>query len=358
MVKITVIGYNQLTVLSSLSRKNIAIKSLRRIDAKKMSFFVREKDNDKTQKTLRRFNCEITVEKFGIVSKVKSGLKRFGCLIGIIIAMVPFIHFSGRILKVEVTGNVRTDDKIVLSTLGSVGIKVGSERNVDLEKAVDALVEMDEFIAASAKVSGCLLSVEVVESTVVEGKQEGDSVVSLYDCEITGVSVESGTALVKPGDRVPFGKTLIEGVEYSTAGEPLRAVKASGSVYGLVSFSYDTIKPIKYPRLKENKTSTLIYVFGKRIFGKQVSGEKVERTTSRLWSVFPLYAVRETSFVTEFVDVTADEAVAESVKEAITVLAVKHCSASYKVATNYTEKQGHICVNVQIQAEISVGGIR
>ena len=117
MVKITVIGYNQLAVLSSLSRKNIAIKSLRRIDAKNMSFFVREKDNDKTQKTLRRFNCEITVEKFGIVSKVKSGLKRFGCLIGIVIAMVPFIHFSGRILKVEVTGNVRTDDKIVLSTL-------------------------------------------------------------------------------------------------------------------------------------------------------------------------------------------------------------------------------------------------
>lgn len=45
MVKITVIGYNQLAVLSSLSRKNIAIKSLRRIDAKNMSFFVREKDN-------------------------------------------------------------------------------------------------------------------------------------------------------------------------------------------------------------------------------------------------------------------------------------------------------------------------
>ena len=63
-------------------------------------------------------------------------------------------------------------------------------------------------------------------------------------------------------------------------------------------------------------------------------------------------------FCYEFVDVTADEAVAESVKEAITVLAIKHCSASYKVVTNYTEKQGYICINVQIQAEISVGGIR
>lgn len=358
MVKVSVSGYNQLAVLSGLTKKNISIRSLKRKDAKTMSFIIKGKAQAVVKEYLKRFNCEAQFQSFGFWEKLKSLSKRFGCLVGIAVAMVPFVYFSGRILKVEVTGNVRFDDKVIISALSEQGIKVYSGNKVDTNKIVGILVNMPQFVAASCEMRGCVLSVNVMEATVVDCEQSGDSIVCLYDCEITEVITECGTALVKPGDRVPMGSTLIEGVEYSSNGEPIRSVKAKGIVYGKVSFSFDTVKPLKDKIKTIEKSQLSLYLFGKKIIGNEMSGNDIMRSRNRLWSFLPIYVVRETLYGYDYKEILPEQALDAAVKEGITALAIKHRSPSYSVTTYHKEDNGFIKVNVQITAEISVGGIK
>ena len=131
--------------------------------------------------------------------------------------------------------------------------------------------EIEEVGFANCYFDGGKLTVQIKEVHVKEEEEEYSKIVADRDCIITRVLVYSGTALVKAGDVVKKGDTLIEGyidTAHDTEENERLTVPADGLVYAETAYvKRITIgdKVIETRRTGESWKTTDIYLFGKLI---------------------------------------------------------------------------------------------
>lgn len=364
-VRFEVTGLNQIKLLNTLGREGITVIKLNKYSQKLMCFTVKGKEKTKTINILQKQGFDFT-----IVSEISSNktfkliLLRAGLIVGMAATVALSVFASKFLWRIEITGNERVNELTIIRTLKDTGISIGQKKSFDLHVAEEALMNLSDISVASVQVVGTTLRIDIVESSVTTPEKGIGDIVSLFDAEITRITVNSGTSKVKIGDRVPIGSTLIEGVDYDTEGNPLVDVTAQGAVYGKVNFTYSEISSLSGGFVRTGKVieSTVIKLFGLNI-GKEKHVDflyESEKTVTQIGSFFPLYAETTRYFeLTPQLEISLDK-LSESIKEkAINNLVIKAGGSAIEATVNAVQIVDKVYkVTVHIQAEISIGGRR
>ena len=240
-------------LVNQLREKKIALYNVR-IDEEQLVFVVYGEDVDKAiellndkKKTYRVVEIRRKKSWKKIVKEhLVSGFSWFLVVAAIFVA-------SRFCYKVDVVA----DDIVLKNQVESILVEEGY-RGVFLKSKVDREALKQKILSSTSDTA--YADVELIGGRLVvsikqahKQMQESAEYTAIYaecDCVITKIFVESGTALVKEGDRVVKGQKLIDG--YIDLKDPLdpqnvkQPVKAKGLVYGKVWKSSRLVLPDKY----------------------------------------------------------------------------------------------------------------
>ena len=159
----------------------------------------------------------------------------------LILTAVLVAFLSNIVWCVDVSGNENVSASSIISDLEECGLSVGKIwGKIDLGEIETAFLKVRQDVGwININRSGTVAYVTVKESDMgAEEKPEApeySNIVAKEDCVIESVSVKSGTAVVKVGDAVTKGDTLILGV--ISQGDVSALCQAEGEVIGRVNCS-------------------------------------------------------------------------------------------------------------------------
>ncbi len=203
-------------------------------------------DLPKIKEIAKKCEVELKTAEYDTIGKqLFPYRKRFGLIIGLILAVFIAVYFSDRIVTIEISGNTSISDEVILAALSEVDIKPGVlVHSIDLEKCGNRLPFLIDGVAwVGMHRTGNRIVVQIRETAPIPQKVKGRvpcNVVSTHDAEITSILARNGFAMFKKGDYVPKGALLISGVIQSKTGRT-SVSHAMGEVRGIynetVSFS-------------------------------------------------------------------------------------------------------------------------
>ncbi len=364
-VRFEVSGLNQLRLLNTFVKEDIYIKRPDRKSQNLIYFSIDAKDKTRAIEIMEKLGFVYTIiDETNLKRLIKKAIPRLGLPIGIIVMIILSVYASSFLWKIEINGNARVDELTIVRTLRQNEISIGKKICFNADSVEEALLQLDGISAVSAYLVGTTLKIDVIESAEVSPPKMTGDIISLYDAEVTRIIVNSGTAKVKIGDRVPIGATLIEGVEYNTAGEPLMETDAQGEVFGKANFTYSETASLLggYRRTGNKIKNTVIKFFGFEISkrSEEMPGYESETTITRIGNLFPLYAVTTTYYELEQLpDKTLEELEKEIKDKAINNLII--CAGGSEIASTSNSliiSDKIYKITIHIEAEVSIGGKR
>ena len=251
-------------LVNQLREKKIALYDVR-IEGDELVFVVYGDDVDKTIELLndkkKTYRISSIRRKKPWKKIVKEHLVSGFSWILVVVAIFVASRFC---YKVEVVA----DDIALKSQVESILVEEGY-RGVFLKSKVDTaalklkiLSSTSDTAYADVELSGGRLVVSVKQAhKQMQDNPEYSAIYAECDCVITKIFVESGTALVKEGDRVAKGQKLIDG--YIDLKDPLdpenvkQPVQAKGLVYGKVWMSTRLSLPSTYIVLERTGNVTI-----------------------------------------------------------------------------------------------------
>ena len=187
--------------------------------------------------------CQAQVlRQVGLPSFLARFRTRYAFLVGLALSVLTVCLLSGFVLHVDVTGNDHVADAVILSQLRRQGLYPGvygpglDTRQLELE----LLLTLDQLSWVSVNLNGTRAQIVVREKilppALLEEERKGD-IRARAGGLVLRVDAVSGQALVKPGDTVGAGETLIsgtltmEGPQYSDIPPRYLDTGAAGSVW-------------------------------------------------------------------------------------------------------------------------------
>ena len=187
------------------------------------------RDDDTVRMTLRseglheaiifaqRVDCRLDVLwQRGLPQFLSLFRQRYGFLVGVAGALLTVAILSGFILNIEITGNERVDDAVILQQLQRHGVRPGrygpalDRRQIEQE----ILLENRDLAWMTINLRGTLVEVQVLETKPAPSRVDESGfyhIVAKADGIVTGIEPEQGDALVEKGDTVKKGDILISG---------------------------------------------------------------------------------------------------------------------------------------------------
>ncbi|MGN0352197.1 MAG: sporulation protein YqfD [Roseburia sp.] len=177
--------------------------------------------------------------------------------VGMLVFLGLLYWMSGYIWKIEVTGNSYLSEEVVLEFLEEQNCGFGTRKNTIHCEELEAKLrnEYGEVIWTSAQIYGTKLTISIQENLLPEdsyepAEEEISDIVAAKSGTIVKIITRNGTPLVKVGDVVEKGTTLISGrVEVlNDAGEIAEYLykTADADVLAQVSYDYEDTIPIQY----------------------------------------------------------------------------------------------------------------
>ncbi len=204
-----------------------AVFEIHRTDYRRIDAYARKKGI--TLKLKRRM---------GVYWKIKNLVKRPVMIFGLLAIFLMCAFLPTRILFVEVQGNASIPTRLILEAAGESGIRFGaSRREVRSEKMKNALLSrVPELQWAGVNTYGSRAVITVRERSMEEAapREKGvSSIVASRDGLLLSCTVTRGNGLVKVGQAVVEGETLISG--YTDCGISIEATRAEGEIFALTS---------------------------------------------------------------------------------------------------------------------------
>lgn len=161
---------------------------------------------------------------------------RYGIIVGIMLVIAASLYFSGVIVTIDIQGNERISDEIILSALEEIDIKSGTPfGQIDYIYSENQLRLMVDGISwAGMHRTGHRLVVEVteiVEKPDMLHDRIPCNITSSHDAEILYTSVLDGMLMHKVGDYVMAGDILVTGVTSDSTGR-VTLHHAMGNIIG------------------------------------------------------------------------------------------------------------------------------
>ncbi len=211
------------------------------------------------------------IKKNGAPFIIKKYSKRIGFALGIITFFVIINFLSGYVWKIEVSGNERVNETLILNACSELGINEGTKiKNIDTNVAKEQLlIKLNGLAWASFNIEGCRLTVEVSEiKNNTQNESEPSNLLAKVDGVIRHINVKSGNCLVKVGDAVVKDDMLVSGtIELAEAGV-ISKVKSKGEIIAETKRIFTVTVPkkqIKSVTSEKQKTKRVLSFFSVKI---------------------------------------------------------------------------------------------
>lgn len=245
---ISVCGAEVEGLLNRLAERNVAFWSLERLDALHYTMHIYEKDRKTVETLAEKSFCEVEISEISKRRRHWKLLKKRPVLVlGLVLAIALSFAAQSAVLSVKIDGNETLHDEEILRALEELGITVGSSADVDQQLTKHRMLNLlPELSWVGVNRSGFQINVLVTErsfATTNRPDHLAAHLVASRDCVLTKTIVSEGQSLVKVGDTVAAGQTLVSGLE--DYGLSVRAVCAEGEIYGQTWYSGIVATPSK-----------------------------------------------------------------------------------------------------------------
>jgi similar to stage IV sporulation protein len=240
-VVIKISGSNYEKTLNLLSRRNIRIWDVEKKDDY-LSFKLAYDDYSKNTDLFEENKMQLT-KTTGIAFKLHKIKSRKGFLLGAFILIVCLYVYSTLIWSIElVCGNEKLK-KEIKEALSSYEIKLPTNENHINEKHIETILykNFKNFNFVEAYVEGTKLIIFIKEKNpnpeqVID--KSPTSIISTKNAVINKVIAKSGQSVIKEGDVVYEGQTLVMGIIKNKNLEEYTMVPSIGTVYGKTYYSF------------------------------------------------------------------------------------------------------------------------
>lgn len=201
-----------------------------------------------------------------IIQKYK---KRKAFAAGFLIAVILFSALSSFIWRIDVTGNEKVPESVIINRLAELGFKVGTPRfNVDVYRLQNEILKKEKSLSwLWVDIKGTHANVSVKEKVPAPEMADDtvpSNIVASKDGLVTRVVALNGEAAVREGDIVDKGDLLISGiVSLGEAGEKIGS--ARGEVTARTWYSKDgefPLEKIEYIRTDKKISKNTVNFFG------------------------------------------------------------------------------------------------
>lgn len=211
-----------------------------------LSCDVPARDIEKLRSIASQWGVELsTAEHDSLSVRLYRYRRRFGIIIGILLAAAAALYFSQVVVTIEIQGNSSVSDELILAALAELDVKAGTPlRSIDLRFCESRLRSMVDGIAwVGIRHTGSRIVVQITETEPQPAMLRDRipcNLVASRDAEITSVLVRRGELVRVIGDYVPKGTLLVSGVSEDEKGRTF-IYHAMGEIRGSytenVSFS-------------------------------------------------------------------------------------------------------------------------
>lgn len=279
-VSLTVHGVEPERLLNACAKAGVAFWGSEPLDALTLRLNLHRGELAKVEALCARLMLDGTVTgEQGLPGTLRRLKRRYGFWAGLVCSLCAVLLLSQFLLNVEVSGNETVPSAVILSELRRLGVRPGAfgPRLDEGLIAQQALLELEELSWMAVNLHGTRAEVLVREKLPkpeLEDASRPADVVAKATGIVTQVEPWSGRALVKVGDTVVAGDTLLSGYvpleppEYSGLGlVGSRTVRAEGRIEARTWRTVEVVLPAQVELQQPTgraQTRLSVTLFGKR----------------------------------------------------------------------------------------------
>lgn len=249
-----------------------------KIDGEFLSFCVAHKNCSKVEKLLLANNITIIKKSsVGALPFLKSTILRWGVIIPIVLFTLVCMVANMYIFNYSVIGNELVSTQEIMQVLSNQNIVgIVKKKNINKIELESALRDIDKVSLVSVAIKGNTLIINIKEKVYnqeYENKNQFEPLKSEFNGIITEISLVQGTPLVKVGQTVKVGQSLIAPYVVNKAGQTL-SVKPMADIKADVFYTTSTQVPnTKIQMIDTGKTvvKKQITLFGLTLYSNNVS---------------------------------------------------------------------------------------
>ena len=206
------------------------------------------------------------------IGKVWLFRRRFGLLLGLLLAAGVIFYQSNVVETIEITGAQTADERVILALLEDEGIRRGTWiGDIDMFRAEQRVrTSLPEVAWAGMHRIGNRIVLDISEfrqNVPMLHERIPCNILAAHDAQITGAEVYSGAFCHRIGDGVRKGELLVSGVRTEESGKSV-FLHANAHITGIFTqeaeLSVYTSQTVQHPTGRRF-TRRLLRVFGLRI---------------------------------------------------------------------------------------------
>lgn len=213
------------------------------------------------------------MKKNGMTFIINKMNRRKFFIFGIALFVVLIFVFSSLIIRIEIVGNTKVDNKRIMSSLEKHGITYGKFKYGMKLRDIEAniLEDLKEVSVVTIKFIGTKAMINIVERTMPPEMnliETPKDIISVKEGVISKISALKGQGVVEIGDYVKKGDVLISGVVKDKEGFPLRVAESTGEVLAKTWYEVEETVDFNYKEEKftgTEKTHTYFDIFNKTL---------------------------------------------------------------------------------------------
>ncbi len=215
-----------------------------------------------------------TVNKKGLSLKLGKLKVRKGFLAGLLILLVCLYVLSSLVWNVEVVGTNSVTARNIINVLEQNNITMPIAHSSLQPKKIETLIysnfEKFKFVEVYIEGSNLIIFVKEKKPEKAEIKSnEPSSIISSKNAIINKVIAKSGQPMVKEGDVVYEGQTLVMGMVKNKNSEDFMMVPSEGTIYGKTYYNFE----MKEEKLKNFEVATNK---SKNVYYLQINGNSIK----------------------------------------------------------------------------------
>lgn len=311
MTRLRIKGCIPEAALNGCSHAGLELTAIEKKDPFTIEFNLHSSDAEKAETIAKSCFCDVTVLKGG---KESIGFfRRKAMPILFMLVLIALVFWSKfYVWEIEISGNKSVSDGKIMGVLAQCGVEYGAfwpDFSSDIIRS-HVLEYLPELSWVTVNMHGSCAKVIVVEANTppeMVYKGECSNILSDKDAFIISVDTLEGKSVVKPGDAVKVGDTLISGVVESSFSPP-RFLHSQGRIKAETNTEFTAVSPeiICKRSYTDKKNSNFALIIGnKRInfySGSSFSDSFCDKIIS-VWSPeikgiikLPISLVRETHY--------------------------------------------------------------
>lgn len=216
-MRINVEGYFSSRFINICTQSNILLWNTKTYNSCLFSANISIRDFRKIRKIARNTKCKVTIKnKRGIPFLFERYKKRKILIILITLMIIAMIIISNFVWNIDVECDETINQEEILDIAQKNGLEIGKlKKDIDINKVIRNIrLKRDDIAWAGVSINGTNAYIKLVKAEKKPKLIKQDEYCSIISCKegiITKINVQNGTAVVKPGELVKKGATLVNG---------------------------------------------------------------------------------------------------------------------------------------------------